>query len=76
MTDITYIATGEGWLCLTGIKDVITRELVGLRDGLAHDANGDGNGTLEGGAQQAAGSRLDSSFRSCSQYCAHDYQTG
>jgi transposase-like protein len=29
VTDITYVATGEGWLYLAGIKDVFTCELVG-----------------------------------------------
>ncbi len=29
MTDITYVATGEGWLYLACIKDVFTCELVG-----------------------------------------------
>jgi putative transposase len=63
VTDITYIATGEGWLYLAGIKDVFTCELVGLRNGLAHDAKADDNGTVGGGAQQATGSRIDSPFQ-------------
>lgn len=29
VSDITYIATGEGWLYLAGIKDVFTCEMVG-----------------------------------------------
>ena len=29
VTDITYVATGEGWLYLAGIKDVFSCELVG-----------------------------------------------
>ena len=29
VTDITYVATGEGWLYLAGIKEVFTCELVG-----------------------------------------------
>ena len=29
VTDIIYVATGEGWLYLAGIKDVFTWELVG-----------------------------------------------
>lgn len=28
-TDITYIATDEGWLYLAGVKDLATRELIG-----------------------------------------------
>jgi len=33
VTDITYIATGEGWLYLAGINDVFTCELVGCAIG-------------------------------------------
>ncbi|QPI48374.1 IS3 family transposase [Massilia antarctica] len=33
VTDITYVATGEGWLYLAGIKDVFTCELVGYAMG-------------------------------------------
>ena len=29
VTDITYIATDEGWLCLAGGKDLFSGELVG-----------------------------------------------
>ncbi len=31
--DITYIATGEGWLYLAGLKDVFTYEIVGYAMG-------------------------------------------
>jgi|SRR5471032_1182015 len=33
VTDITYIATGEGWLYLAGVKDVFTCELAGYAMG-------------------------------------------
>ena len=33
LTDITYIATDEGWLYLAGIKDLCTREIVWTSDG-------------------------------------------
>lgn len=33
VTDITYIATGEGWLYLAGVKDVFTCEIVGYAMG-------------------------------------------
>ena len=29
MTDITYIATDEGWLYLAGVKDLFSGKLVG-----------------------------------------------
>ena len=32
-TDITYIATEEGWLYLAGVKDFATREIVGYAMG-------------------------------------------
>ncbi len=44
LADISYIATGEGWLYLAAIKDMATREIVGwsmanhLRAGLCVDA--------------------------------------
>jgi transposase InsO family protein len=33
VSDITYIATDEGWLYLAGIKDVFTCEIVGYAMG-------------------------------------------
>jgi putative transposase len=44
LADISYIATGEGWLYLAAVRDVATREIVGwsmadhLRSGLCVDA--------------------------------------
>jgi putative transposase len=44
LADISYIATGEGWLYLAAIKDMVTREIIGwamadhLRAELACDA--------------------------------------
>ena len=32
-TDLTYIATGEGWLYLAGVKDFASREIVGYAMG-------------------------------------------
>ena len=29
LTDITSIATDEGWLCLAGVKDVFSGEVLG-----------------------------------------------
>jgi putative transposase len=29
VTDITYISTDAGWLCLAGVKDLFNGELVG-----------------------------------------------
>lgn len=36
-SDITYIATDEGWLYLTGVIDLLSRQVVGrsMRDHMA-----------------------------------------
>lgn len=34
VTDLTYVATQEGWLYLTGVKDVYTCEIVGYAIGV------------------------------------------
>lgn len=74
LTDITYIATDEGWLYLAGVKDVFTCEIVWLCHGGAHDPGLDGPGALSGGATEAAGPRIDPSLGSGSQYCALAYR--
>src|SRR2546421_1623196 len=38
VTDITYIATYEGWLYLAGILDIYSRKLIGWAMGKQHDA--------------------------------------
>ena len=44
LADISYLPTGEGWLCLAAVEDMATREIVGwsmaehLRAGLCVDA--------------------------------------
>jgi len=38
MTDMTYIATGEGWLYLAGVIDAYSRKVVGWAMGKEHDA--------------------------------------
>ena len=62
VTAITYVATGEGWLYLAGIKDVFTCELVGYAMGERMTQGSDRDGTVAGRAQQASGSRTDSSL--------------
>ena len=37
MTDITYIATDEGWLYLASVEDLYSRQIVGRLDGAATD---------------------------------------
>jgi transposase InsO family protein len=38
MTDMTYIATSEGWLYLAGVIDAYSRRLIGWAMGQEHDA--------------------------------------
>lgn len=74
VSDITYIATDEGWLYLAGIKDVFTCEMVGY----AMDARMTQELTAKAlwravrGKRPTAGLILHSDRGS--QYCADDYR--
>jgi len=74
VTDITYLATGEGWLYLAGIKDVFTCELVGY----AMDARMTQTLTAQALWNAVRNKRPAPELihhSDCgSQYCAHDYQ--
>lgn len=74
LTDLTYIATDEGWLYLAGIKDLFTCEIVGYAMGSRM-------------TQQLTGQALFSAVKARrplrglihhadrgSQYCAHSYR--
>jgi putative transposase len=74
LTDLTYIATDEGWLYLAGIKDLYTCEIVGYAM--------DGRMTQQL-TQQALFRAVKARRPACglihhgdrgSQYCAHDYR--
>jgi putative transposase len=73
-TDITYVATGEGWLYLAGVKDQFTCEIVGYAMGarmtqeLVRQALGSAIRY-----QRPAPGLIHHSDRG-SQYCALDYQ--
>ena len=74
VTDITYIATDEGWLYLAGIKDLFNGELVGY----ALDARMTQQLVMQALFRAVAAKRpgkglLHHSDRG-SQYCAHAYQ--
>lgn len=74
VTDITYIATDEGWLYLAGIKDLFNGELVDY----ALDARMTQNLVMQALFRAVAAKRhgtglVHHSDRS-SQYCAHAYQ--
>lgn len=47
ISDITYIWTAEGWLYLTGVKDLYTKELVGYAVNKRINANLVENGHKE-----------------------------
>ena len=38
MTDMTFVATSEGWLYLAGVMDAFSRKLIGWAMGKEHDA--------------------------------------
>jgi putative transposase len=75
VTDLTYVATGEGWLYLAGVKDVFTCEIVGyaMSDRMKPELPGR---ALFRAVQQHRPSvgTIHHSDRG-SQYCAEEYQT-
>ena len=75
VSDITYIATGEGWLYLAGIKDVFTCEIVGyaMSDRMKPELPGRALFRAVQQHRPAAGT-IHHSDRG-SQYCAEEYQT-
>ena len=74
VTDITYVATGEGWLYLAGIKDVFTCELVGyaMDERMTQTLTATALWKAVRNKRPAPG-LIHHSDRG-SQYCAHDYQ--
>lgn len=75
VSDITYIATGEGWLYLAGIKDVFTCEIVGyaMSERMKPELTGRALFRAVQQHRPAAGT-IHHSDRG-SQYCAEEYQT-
>lgn len=73
VTDITYVATDEGWLYLAGIKDLFNGELVGY----ALDERMTQNLVMQALFRAVAGRRPEGLVHHSdrgSQYCAHAYQ--
>lgn len=74
LTDITYIATDEGWLYLAGVKDLFSGEVVGyamserMSKALVMQA------LFRACATKRPGKGLIHHSDRGSQYCAHDYQ--
>ena len=74
VTDITYVATDEGWLYLAGVKDLHTCELVGYAMGarMTKELVGRALGKAVSAKRPAPG-LIHHSDRG-SQYCSHEYQ--
>jgi putative transposase len=74
VTDITYVATDEGWLYLAGVKDLFNGELVGY----AMSERMTKNLVIQALFRAASAKRpAPGLLHHCdrgSQYCAHDYQ--
>jgi putative transposase len=74
LTDITYIATNEGWLYVAGVKDLFSGEVVGyamserMTKALVMQA------LFRACATKRPGKGLIHHSDRGSQYCAHDYQ--
>jgi putative transposase len=74
VTDITYIATAEGWLYLAGIKDLYTCEVVGHAMGARMTTDLVSHALVSAvGAKRPPPGLIHHSDRG-SQYCAQDYQ--
>ena len=74
VTDITYIATAEGWLCLAGIKDLYTCEVVGHAMGARMTTDLVRHALVRAvEAKRPRPGVIHHSDRG-SQYCAQDYQ--
>lgn len=73
-TDITYVATAEGWLSVAAIKDLFGGEIVGRELRRADDNRSCWARVRTSGRRPPPGCGSDSSFGSRAQYCSHEYQ--
>ena len=74
VTDITYIPTGEGWLYLSGIKDLHTCEIVGYAMGERMTEALVSKALFRAVQTQRPAPGLIHHSDRGSQYCAHDYR--
>ncbi len=58
-SDITYIATDEGWLYLAAIIDLFSRQVVGLEHAAAHAGQPGHRRAAHGVVQKASGTGVD-----------------
>jgi putative transposase len=74
VTDITYVATVEGWLYLSGIKDLYNGEIVGYALDSRMTTDLVGRALFQAvAAKRPAPGLIHHSDRG-SQYCSHEYQ--
>lgn len=74
VTDITYVATGEGWLYLAGIKDLFSCEIVGYAMGERMTQELTGQALFRAVQNKRPKEGLIHHSDRGSQYCAHDYR--
>ena len=74
VTDITYVATVEGWLYLSGIKDIYNGEIVGYAMGPRMTADLVGRALFQAVSAKRPGPGLIHHSDRGSQYCSHEYQ--
>ncbi|TDF54489.1 IS3 family transposase, partial [Cupriavidus sp. L7L] len=74
VTDITYIATDEGWLYLAGIKDLYTCEIVGYAMGPRMTQELVGEALFRAVRSKRPRNGLIHHSDRGSQYCAHGYR--
>jgi len=75
VNDLTYIATGEGWLYLAGIKDVFTCEIVGCAMGERMTPDLPGRALFRAVQQHRPPVGIIHHSDRGSQYCAEEYQS-
>ncbi|EEM2539941.1 IS3 family transposase, partial [Salmonella enterica subsp. enterica serovar Morehead] len=73
VTDLTYVATQEGWLYLAGVKDVYTCEIVGYAMGERMTKELTGKALFMAVRNQRPPAGLIHHSDRGSQYCAYDY---
>jgi transposase InsO family protein len=74
VTDITYVATGEGWLYLAGIKDLFTCEIVGYAMSERMTQELTARALFRAVQQKRPTAGLIHHSDRGSQYCARDYR--
>jgi len=74
VTDITYVPTDEGWLYLSGVKDLHTCELVGHAMGARMTKDLVGRALVKAVSAKRPGPGLIHHSDRGSQYCSQDYQ--